>query len=177
MPYNPDIHHRRSIRLAGYDYASEGAYFITIRAQVREPWFGIVQDGEANLNDAGQMVTTIWHDLPERFPHIALDACIIMPDHLHGIVFIVNQTPAALLTNQPSGTLPGTIGRVVQAFKSLSTRAYINGVQRYGWQPFAGKLWQRNYYEHIIRNEQSLQNVREYIASNPTRWTQQRSHS
>ena len=164
---------RRSIRLHTYNYAGEGAYFITICASVRQLWFGTVNDETMQLNDAGRMVHAEWQNLATRFPQIELDTFIIMPDHIHGIISITGDaapTPTPHSNERPNGTITGSIGRIVQAFKSLTTNAYIQGVHQYGWQPFPGKLWQRNYYEHIVRNEYDLQRIREYILRNPSRW-------
>ncbi|MFN8569180.1 MAG: transposase [Kouleothrix sp.] len=104
-----------------------------------------------------------------------LDACVVMPDHLHGILALADQPPAKHTPapvpargQRPNGTLPGTIGRIVQAYKSLSTRAYVDGVKRRGWMPFTSRLWQRNYYERIIRNQAALNAVRAYIERNPS---------
>ncbi len=132
------------------------------------------------LNDAGQMVQSIWDSLPMRFAQVTLDAFVIMPNHIHGI-FVISDLEGEdniryqdyllhRLQGQPSGTLPGTLGRIIQAFKSVTTHEYTVGVKQRGWQPFPGRLWQRNYHEHIIRNEYSLNRIREYIATNPQCW-------
>jgi len=176
-----DIHHRRSIRLQGYDYAQAGAYFVTICVQNRECLFGEVVDGEMLLNDAGQMVETIWEGLPDRFPFIELDQFGVMPNHAHGIIALTGR-PAQGDHPRPTpgdhkdrpykahGTLEGTVGRVIQAFKSVTIHEYVVGVRRHEWRLFEGRLWQRNYYEHIIRDEKYLNRIREYIATNPLRW-------
>ncbi len=166
---------RRSIRLHTYNYASAGVYFITIGAHVRQPWFGDVYDDIMQPNDAGHMVYAEWQNLVMRFPQVKLDTFIVMPDHIHGIISITADTvptPEPQSNERPNGTSTGSIGRIVQAFKSITTNNYIQGVQQHGWLPFSGKLWQRNYYEHIIRNEQDLQRIREYILCNPSRWRQ-----
>ena len=166
---------RRSIRLPTYNYASAGAYFITIGAHVRQPWFGAVHDEIMQLNDAGHMVYAEWQNLAMRFPQIELDAFILMPDHIHGIISITADaapTPEPQSYERPNGTSTGSIGRIIQAFKSITTNNYIQNVQQHGWLPFPGKLWQRNYYEHIVRNEQDLQRIREYILRNPSHWKQ-----
>jgi len=98
MPYDPTRHHRRSIRLKGYDYSQAGAYFVTICTQDRACLFGKVVNGEMRLNDAGRMVLAEWNMLPERFPHVVLDAFVVMPNHVHGIVVITNPAP---MTRQP----------------------------------------------------------------------------
>jgi REP element-mobilizing transposase RayT len=157
MTYNPN-HRRRSIRLKGYNYSQDGLYFITITIQHNQCLFGEITDGQMSLNAAGEMVSDKWKKLPERFPNIELHEFVVMPNHFHGIFEIVG-TPVA----------PTTVGKMMDAFKSITTVEYIRGVQLSDWLPFDGKLWQRNYYEHIIRNERSYQNIAEYIINNPVR--------
>jgi REP element-mobilizing transposase RayT len=186
MSYDPERHHRRSIRLKEYDYSQAGAYFVTICTQDRAHLFGDVVDGEMRLNDVGRMVVTEWERIPERFLNIELDAFIVMPNHIHGIIVIIQHVGAGLVPAQNGATPVGaglvpaqdgattrvapTVGDVVGAFKSRVTVEYIRRVKKSGWPPFRGRLWQRNYYEHIIRDEESLNRIREYIATNPLRW-------
>ena len=168
MKYNPDIHHRRSIRLKGYDYSRNGAYFITVCAQNRTCFFGNIKQGEMILNDAGKMAQDIWIEIPEYYDGIEINAFQIMPNHIHGII-IVGAGPRACPDNdisQKGLSLPD----VVHRFKTLTTKKYIDGVKQHDWQPFDRKLWQRNYHEHIIRDEQSLHKIREYIMNNPRDW-------
>jgi len=162
-----DCRHRRSIRLRGYDYTQAGAYFVTICTQDRACLFGEIIDGQMRLNDRGAMVHQEWINLPHRFPNIDLDAFIVMPNHIHGIIVITDVDPvgAGLVPALPSApneegvTISGasgatrattrvapTAGGTVGAFKSITTVRYTHGVKHYG------RLWQRNYYEHIIRN-------------------------
>ncbi len=218
MRYDPDKHHRRSIRLKGYDYSQQGAYFVTLCAQNRETLFGDIVGKTLRLNDAGQMVAEEWLHLEDEFPFVETDAHVVMPNHFHGILVIVgdasvganlvfahhrgaghqgdhkdlpNDDPAAAnlalahhrgaghqgdhkdrpnKVRRPAGTLPGTLGRIIQAFKSRTTHAYIMGVRHKGWPQLSGRLWQRNYYEHIVRDEADLNRLREYIETNPLRW-------
>jgi len=163
--YNPNIHHRRSIRLKGYDYSQAGLYFITICCQDRACLFGGVVKGEMILNDAGMMVENEWNQLHERFTNIQLHEYIVMPNHFHAILEIVGATLVVAPTQKNK-----TVGDMVGAFKSIVTVEYIRGVKNWGWAPFNGKLWQRNYHEHIIRNEQSYQRISDYIINNPTKW-------
>ena len=149
---------RPSLRLPDYDYAQPGAYFVTICALDRVCLFGEVREGAIHLNDAGRMVREVWEELPARFPHIGLDAFIVMPNHLHGIVVIRERREGQGL------------GQIIGAFKSLTTRRYIVGVRQAGWRPFAGRLWQDNYFEHVIRDETSFNRIREYIACNAVHW-------
>jgi REP element-mobilizing transposase RayT len=178
MKFNPDIHHRKSIRLKNYDYSQTGLYFITICIHDRSPLFGKIIDGEMLLNAAGYMVANQWLQLPYRFSSIVLHEYIVMPNHFHGVIESVGAIPcgcpnAAISCGCPdrAGIKPApTIGDVVGAFKSLSTNEYIKNVKQNNWRPFAGKLWQRNYYEHIIRNEESYLKIADYIQTNPLRW-------
>ena len=189
MKYNPNIHHRRSIRLKGYDYSREGLYFITICVKNREYLFGNISDGKMILNDAGRMVETEWLKMPERFSNIRLHEFIVMPNHFHGIIEIVgatlvvapeeieepnnrSTTRVAPTTVAPTvaPTVATTLGDIVGAFQSIVTVEYIRGVKKYNWQQFDGKLFQRNYWEHIIRNEKSFLTISEYIINNPIKW-------
>jgi REP element-mobilizing transposase RayT len=229
------------MRMKGYDYSQAGAYFVTICTQGRACLFGEVVDGEMRLNDAGRMVVAEWERLPALFPNVVLDAFVVMPNHIHGIVILTDpaddatdgataigatisgattggaatggattggattrvapttagddatpvgaglvpapsvpapSTPAqsvpapsvpALSTPAPSVPAP-TLGDVIGAFKSRVTVEYTRGVKTLGWTPFDRRLWQRNYYEHIIRNEEALNRIRRYIVENPIRW-------
>jgi len=245
MRFDPKRHHHRSTRLKGYDYSQLGAYFVTICVQDRECLFGEVVEGEMRLNEAGRMVQDVWNDLPRYYPDVALDAFVVMPNHIHGIIILVGAGPCACPdtgqppvgagpracpdAGQPQGVAPTlglpdvghlvgagpcacpdpgqpqrvaptlglpdvghlvgagpcacpdagqphgvarTLGLpdVVHRFKTMTTKRYADGVKRFGWLPFRGRLWQRNYYEHIIRNEESLNRIREYILTNPMRW-------
>jgi len=181
MKYAPEKHHRRSIRLKDYDYSQSGAYFITICTQKRECLFGEIVDGEMRLNDAGQMVQTKWDELPKYYTGIDIDEFVIMPNHFHGIILIhdVGAGPRACPDKgqtglgQPRGVAPTmSLPDVVHRFKSLTTTRYRQGVTQNGWPPFPGKLWQRNYYEHVIRDEDELLEIREYIANNPKKWAE-----
>ena len=192
--YNPNIHHRKSIRLKGYDYSQAGLYFVTISIQNRACLLGHITNGEMILNDAGRMVENEWLNLKTRFPNIELHEYVVMPNHFHGILEIVgaalvvaqNDTVAPVRVSlvdtqndddtekgQPQGISPTagkTVGDMMDAFKSITTVEYIRGVKNLGWKPFDGKLWQRNYYEHIIRNEKSYETISEYILNNPAKW-------
>ncbi len=205
MRYHRDAHHRRSIRLRGYDYSQPGAYFITVCTHQRAPLFGDVVNGVMVLNAAGAIVDAMWREMPNHFPHVTLGEYVVMPNHLHGIVHIMAANPVgAPLVGAPvsivgapvsmpietgaptrgaptncdvSGCVGGaptrgvpTVGDAVGAFKSLTTNAYIDSVRHAGWQPFDRRLWQRNYYEHIIRDEESYERIADYIRNNPPRW-------
>ncbi|MFA4835623.1 MAG: transposase [Dehalococcoidia bacterium] len=193
---NHETCRRRSIRLKGYDYAQAGAYFITVCTQGRECLFGECANGKFNFNEAGRMVEAVWNELPIRFPDIETDTFVVMPNHIHGIIMIHSETRRGDPCDRPgmghrrgeykirpydgpekcggnkNGTLSGSLGRIIQAFKSITTVSYVEGVSRHGWPPFPGRLWQRNYYEHVIRNDDDLNRIREYIQNNPARWSE-----
>ncbi len=182
--YHPQRHHRRSIRLPAYDYAQPGAYFVTVCTQDRQPVLGEVIGGEMVLSDPGQMVQAIWREMPQHYPGVEVDAFVVMPNHVHGIIILVGPTPDVGATpcgcpessGQARGPAPTRVTRamsladVVHRFKSMTTARYRLGVSRDGWQPFAGRLWQRNYYEHIVRDEEELNRMRQYITDNPAQW-------
>lgn len=187
MKYDPEKHHRRSIRLKGADYSQPGAYFITICAQGRKPLFGEIVDGKMCLNDAGKMVDRLWNELKNKFVNIEIDEYAVMPNHFHGIIIVgaslvgaPNGTTVSApnYVGAPNGTRPvragtrpaPTIGDIVGAFKSLTTNEYIRNAKSGKFPPFEKSIWQRNYYEHIIRNEDDLNCVREYILNNPLNW-------
>ena len=237
-PYDPNIHHRRSVRLRGYDYASAGWYFVTICTQNHECLFGNIENNAMVLNDAGRMVERWYHETQNRFPDIVCHEMVVMPNHFHCIWENVGLNGAvganlcvrpATINNDVShpcvrhvandvNTVTDIIGdegahtgahiiggndeffgdagghagpplrevndsdlienvsgsplsAVVGWFKTMSTNEYIRGVKQLGWPPFDRKLWQRNYYEHIIRDDQSLCEIAYYITNNPARWS------
>lgn len=151
---------RRSIRLAGRDYAAPGVYFVTICAQTRGDILGAARGGEVALNAAGAMVRAYWLALPSRFAAVALDAWVVMPDHVHGLIDL------RAAGGDHAGS-PLRLGDIVGWFKTMTTNAYIRGVRDGRWPPFNGRLWQRNYYERIVRTDDALERVRAYIAQNP----------
>ena len=137
------------------------------------------------MNAAGDMIERWWRELPHKFPSVETDEHIVMPNHIHGIL-VINARVAATLRGRPvQGRRPDApmdntgndtpqpmLGSVIDWFKTMTTNEYIRGVNQHGWQPFAGKLWQRNYYEHIIRSENEFGIIRQYICNNPTHWQQ-----
>ena len=170
--FNPAIHHRKSIRLKNYDYSQKGAYFVTICVNNMVCLFGEIVEDKMVLNDAGKMVQTMWNDLSKCFPEIQLDVCAIMPNHLHGIISIVGAPPvgAQLEDKRATTRVAPTLGNIVGQFKSISTTEYMRNVKQSHWPSFDSRLWQRNYYEHVIRNDDELNKIREYIIQNPDRW-------
>ena len=180
--YNPDNHHRRSIRLKGYDYTQKGAYFVTICTRNRECLFGGIENGRMTLNDAGMIAHQCWQDIPAHFPHIMLDTFVIMPNHIHGILVITNvpvgaknfsplQSPPHSFSHSsphPRGTSK-TIGSTVRGFKIGVTKWMRQNTP-------VQHVWQRNYYERIVRNDDELNRIREYIVGNPTQWESDREN-
>lgn len=176
---------RRPLRLPGYDYSQTGVYFLTVAVQRRSCLFGEVIGQQMHLSAAGEMACRVWQALPERFP-IIFDAFVVMPNHMHGLVGIdfglgagaplVGARPPFHRDQDRAATrvapTPGRValGDVIGAYKSLVTVEYIRGVQELNWPPFDGRLWQRRYYEHIVRNEESLNHLRQYVQDNPARW-------
>jgi REP element-mobilizing transposase RayT len=159
MPYKPNLHHRRSIRLKGYDYSQAGLYFITICCQDRICRFGKIENGEMILNEYGQIAYNEWAKLSKRYPYISNDVFQIMPNHVHGIIVLDD----AVARNT-------TVGNIIGAYKSLVMNECLKIYK--SRNDFMGKVWQRNFYEHIIRNEQSYQNVSDYIIHNPENWAE-----
>lgn len=168
--HSTNSHHRRSIRLQGYDYAQIGAYFVTVCTQNRECLFGDVVDDEMQLSDAGHIVVAEWLKTAEIRQKIELDRWAVMPNHFHGIVVIINdsefengrgtarRSPTMEQFGQP---VEGSIPTSVRSFKSAATKR-INEMRG---TPGAA-LWQRNDYEHILRDKTALARIREYIINN-----------
>jgi putative transposase len=188
MSYNPHIHHRRSIRLKGYDYSQAGAYFITICTHSMKCVFGDVINGEMILNEMGQNANDEWMKLPKRFPRIELDVFQIMPNHMHGILVWgtkggtgkpcpydpvgASLADAHSLADAPDANAP--IGNIIGAYKSL---VFNDCLELYkSRNEFMGKLWQRNFYEHIIRNDYSYQRISNYIINNSANWNKDEFH-
>ena len=148
--FDPEKHHRRSIRLGGYDYSQAGAYFVTVCTRNRECLFGEIIDGEMRLNDAGRMVDSEWLNTPRIRPQVELDGYIVMPNHVHGIICVVDDgrgTARRAPTVERFGCpVPGSLPTIVRAFKSAATKQ-INTLRGTPGTP----VWQRNYYEYVIR--------------------------
>ncbi|ALC16750.1 hypothetical protein DSOUD_1981 [Desulfuromonas soudanensis] len=204
MVFNPEIHHRRSIRLRDYDYSRAGAYFVTICAWQRECLFADIVDGTVRLNDMGRIVLECWDGLPGHYPPVELDVFVAMPNHIHSIIVIndpgfgqgvgarfiapgpvtpdnqakpdnqgaMNQgamNQGAM--NQGAMNRAPTVGEIVRAFKARCTHA-INISRNTPGVP----VWQRNYYERVIRDERELAAIRQYIADNPAKWAEDENH-
>ncbi len=185
-------HQRRSIRLKGYDYSQAGGYFITICTQDRRHLFGEIIDGKMVLNVAGEMIEKWYWELENKFPDMQCGEMVIMPNHIHFIITnmgtsvgadlrvcpgIVGEHDTGRHTGLPlqSGRHTGLpLHRVVQWFKTMTTNEYIRGVKSLHWQRFNKRMWQRNYYEHIIRNENEYHRIAQYIHDNPVKWKNDR---
>ncbi len=237
MKYNPKIHHRRSIRLRGYDYSQAGLYFITICCEDRECLFGEIVNGAMICNDAGVMIGQIWNEIPQYHQNIVIDILTIMPNHIHGIIEIKSvgaDSISAQLPDSRNGadmesaptthatpthtthtthtthathatsthtahtthathatsthtahtgsrkrkradmesapTVPTTLSTVMQSFKRYTTIEYIKMVKQQILPWFNQRIWQRNYWEHIVRDENEYQRISEYIINNPMKW-------
>jgi len=196
MPYDKVKHHRRSIRLPGHDYTSPGAYFVTICVHGGECLLGEVLDGGMRLSQFGQVVSHYWPRIPTHVAHVQLDEWVVMPNHMHGIIVIAGRGEASLAASSSGRRVPpvvsfpvdeapagdaspllqpilqsGSLGAIVGNYKSVTTRR----INRMRGMP--GTLfWQRNYWEHIIRNDASLDRIRAYIQHNPARWAEDRLH-
>jgi putative transposase len=189
MIYNPDIHHRRSIRLKGYDYSQAGAYFVTLCAWNKEYLFGEIVDGKMLLNEYGEIVIKCWEAIPSHFVNVGCDEFVVMPNHVHGIITItnvgaqfiapsyvdchtsrysaINQNNKKNVINQGAINRAPTVGGIMRSFKARCT-CMINQIRNTPGTP----VWQRNYYEHIIRDDRELQAIREYIRYNPIKWNE-----
>ena len=168
MKFDPKIHHRRSIRLQGYDYSQAGAYFVTIIAWQREMLFGEIVNEEMKLNDFGKIVQDEWEQTAIVRPNVELGEYIVMPNHFHGIlVFVDDGNVGATRRVAPTKTTlqSGSLGAVMGQFKSIVTKR-INRLRGVEGIP----VWQRNYYERIIRSEPEMDRISRYIESNPARW-------
>jgi putative transposase len=161
MIKTPSYGHRRSIRMGGHDYARGGTYFVTICVAGRAMLLGEVTDGSMCPSDAGRMVETTWHETIAQCASMRSDAFQLMPNHVHGLVVVTGVDGPA-----PSTSLPHFVSR----FKSVTTLRYCEGVRARRWLPFRRRLWQRNYYEHLVRNDLSRDQIIQYIAANPSRW-------
>ena len=164
MTYNPEIHHRRSIRLKDYDYAQAGAYFATICVWQRECLFGDIRDGEMNINECGDIVRFTWNDLVNHNSNLLLGNFVIMPNHFHGIIVIDQEKSVG------SAKVHG-LQEIVRQFKTFSAKR-INAFRNAPGVP----VWQRNYYEHVIRNDEDCNRIVSYISINPQKWAEDTLH-
>lgn len=187
---NKENYRRRSIRLPTYDYSQEGWYFVTICIGNREMCLGNIDRGTMKLSQIGRIVQNHWLQIPEHFRNIKLDGYIIMPNHIHGIIVIHNycrgliyqtlceehqeidgrdKSRPYIIPNNPMKIKRSTLGQIIRYFKGKTTY----DIHKNGFPHFQ---WQRNYYEHVIRNEESLDKIREYILKNPENWEHDRNN-
>jgi REP element-mobilizing transposase RayT len=174
MKYDPQKHHRRSIRLPGYDYSQIGAYFVTMVTRNRACLFGEIVDGEVRFSHFGLIADECWRLIPEHFPHVELGAFMVMPNHVHGIIILHDRDRRDMPWRVPTWRVPtiekfgkpvsGSLATIIRQYKSSVTR--IIG-QRYGG---ISNIWQHNYYEHIIRTGDEHDRIHQYIESNPANW-------
>jgi REP element-mobilizing transposase RayT len=179
---------RKSLRLKNYDYSLNGFYYITILINQREKILGEIRNNNLEINLAGQIIKKWWHRINKKFQQVETHAFIIMPNHIHGIIEINNNSNHKYTANEydknpkgrqftnnhnnnPKGRHMGLplLAKIIQWFKTMTTNEYIKNVKQNKLQPFEKRLWQRNYYEHIIRNEESLNQISNYIITNPER--------
>ncbi len=177
------IYHRRSIRLKGFDYANNGYYFVTICVQNKLKLFWKNDNKRAdtgvrpyiyenNLNNVGKMILKIWNEIPNNYVGIEIDEFCVMPNHVHGILIInnVGVDPCVDLNKI------NKLGIIIKNFKTLTTKIFIDNVKQNNWPKFNKRIWQRNYYERIIRNEKEYLKIKEYIKNNPKMWDRDRNN-
>ncbi len=171
--------HRRTIRLKDFDYSQSGAYFVTICTKNRQCIFGEIQLGLMELNASGRVAAAQWEHLPRRFTNLELGEWVIMPNHIHGILIITGRgeathnkypaSPDSIIKDasplRSNGTIPGSVGAIIQNYKSITSRKISDQIEN-----MRGSVWQRNYHEHIIRNERELHAISGYIMTNPQNW-------
>ena len=175
MKFDPQKHHRRSIRLKEFDYSAQGAYYVTIATHHRQHAFGEIVNDEMQLNQFGQIARDEWFKAATLRPYVELNEgeFVVMPNHVHGIIWIYDDSTtvgarrrrAPTTIEQFGKPVPHSIPTIIRAYKSAVTYA-VNGAQDQRGTP----LWQTNYYEHVIRNEEDLRAKCDYIACNPLYW-------
>lgn len=173
MGYDPQLHHHRSGRAPGYDYGLPGWYFLTICTYNHASFLGEIVEGEMQVNALGRIIEDEWQRTPKIRSDITLDAYIIMPNHIHGIVVITVDEGRRYSENYvPQYVSPSrSVGAIVRGLEAASSRR-INALEHAEGR----QVWQRNYYDHIIRNEADLERIRSYIETNPGNWSLDREH-
>lgn len=170
----PHRHHRRSTRLLGYDYSAAASYFVTLCTEGRDPLFGRVVRGAMELNELGAIVEVVWERTPEVRPTLGMDVVVVMPNHLHGIVTFREADDGGPSDARsadrahncaPLHRRPRSLGSFISGFKATPTRR-INDLRGTPQIP----VWQRNYYDHVIRNDADYARIHNYILTNPLRW-------
>jgi len=173
---------RKRNRLKDFDYSSNNAYFITVCLHNRLKLFGEIVNEKMILSDSGKMIERFWLVLQNKFPHVLLDEYVIMPDHIHGIIMVFNDNyvgdDLCVVPKEKVSKHMGlkdkhtglSLQKIIQWFKTMTTNEYIKGVKKNLFVPFNKKLWQRSYYDRIIRSEEELNKIREYIYFNPVKY-------
>ena len=177
MKYDPEKHHRRSIRLRGYNYSKPGTYFVTICTHEKRKLFGDIINGEMHLNESGKVAQWIWNAIPQYYPGIKLDQYVVMPNHLHGILINTGDKnhvklsqsggnkridPMQLLPMPMSGPAP-TLGQIIRRFKALTTYyIHAGGIDEFAWQ--------ERFHDEVVLDASALEHIRRYIINNPARW-------
>jgi len=156
------IKNRKTIRLKSFDYSQPGFYFVTVCVQDRKCWFGEIVNGEMTLNGPGKIVEQYWKEIPSHYPNIQLDSFVIMPNHLHGIV-IIDSVGAASGRPQAGNAHPYNLSSIIGSFKNISSKS----IHKADLPDFS---WQKSFYDHVIRQDESLDKIREYIVNNPKQW-------
>ena len=175
MKFDPQKHHRHSIRLKEYDYTQPGGYFVTIVSYQRECLFGGIANEKMQLNESGHIVYECWHAIPDHFTNVELGAYVVMPNHIHGIIVINDRTDASASarrgtiyrapTEQFGKPVNGSIPTIIRTSKAAVTR-------RIGRELNATGIWQKNYYVHVIRDHEDWDRIHRYIESNPSMWAE-----
>ncbi len=168
MSINSHCYHRHSVRLVGYDYSSPGAYFVTIATFEHLCTFGKIISSVMMTNDLGKIIEECWYDIPDHFPNTEILSFVVMPNHIHGIISIHEEASRGTIHRAPTTEkfgkpVAGSIPTMIRTYKAATSR---QARQDLG----IVKIWQRNYYEHIIRNQIELENVARYIVGNPQSW-------
>lgn len=164
-----DVPVRRSIRLRDFDYSSNNLYFVTICVQDRVCLLGKIVNDNMYFLPFGHIVKSFITSIPQYYPGMNIDSFQIMPNHIHIIIVLESH-------GRTRGSAP-TLGTIIQRFKTMTTHNYLEGMKIHGWKSFNKKLWQRDYYEHIIRNENDLYRIREYIENNVANWHKDKFHN
>jgi len=172
MNHDDNRHRGNSIRLKGYDYRAAGYYFVTICTYKWQCIFGDIIEGEMRLNEFGKIVHRCWNEIPIHFEHTELDYFVIMPNHFHGIIIINRSGTACRATTEErqfGKSIAGALSTIIGSFKSAVTRS--TNILR---KTPGTTVWQRNFYDRIIRNDKELFNIRQYIINNPLKWELER---
>lgn len=171
---------RKSIRLKGYDYSQPGHYFITICTHHRAHLFGDVRDGQMVLSAMGAVADACWRAVPEHYPNVRVDAYVIMPNHVHGVLEIMDVGAQDFVNVGAQDFVPPRsdgkthkFGKIIPRSVATIVRGFKTGVTKWARENTDVHVaWQRNYYEHIVRDDEALNRIRQYIRNNPARWPQ-----